>query len=114
MDNEIKRTSKGKWSVILALISIIISLLLFWLFISFWFGHTSEGESGLAAGVAIGIIIFFGSIVISIASISGLVLAIISFYKTSQRQGLIGLLLNIVMLIIVIVFWLWVWLRLPS
>ena len=114
MDNENKRTSIGKWSVGLALNSIMISLLLFWLFISMWFGHSSEGEGGLAAGAIIGIIIFCGSIVITITSLIGIGLAIGALCKTSRRQGLTGFLLNIIVLIIIIAFWLWVWFRLHS
>jgi hypothetical protein len=114
MNSENTKTYLGKWSVGLALISIIISLLLLWLFISMWFGHSSEGEGGLAATAIIGIIISCGSIFITIISLTGLGFAIVAIYKTSRRQGLTGLLLNIAMLIIIIVFWLWILLCLPS
>jgi peptidoglycan biosynthesis protein MviN/MurJ (putative lipid II flippase) len=104
MDNEIKRTSKGKWSVGIALFSIIlISLLLLWLIAA---SHVS-GEGGLAAVGIIGIIIYFTSYFIIIISFIGIILGIIAIRKTFWRQGLTGLLLNIALMVISVSFLLW-------
>ena len=72
-----------------------------------WQGKV-KGESGLALAVIMGMTILCGTIVITITSLAGLGLALAAICKTSQRQGLIGLLFNITILIIITIFWLWI------
>jgi ankyrin repeat protein len=98
--NENTRTSLGKWSIVLALAPlIVISLILGWLMFPAWLGHVS-GEGGLCLMLAIGTIIYYGSHTVIITSLGGVGLAITAIYKTFWRQGLIGLILNITILII--------------
>jgi hypothetical protein len=106
MNDENTRTSLGKWSVAFALIPlIVVFILLLLLIIPARLRHIS-GEAGLGLLLALGIVIFFGSCIVVIASLTGIGLAIAAIYKTSQRQGRIGLLLNIIMLIVTVAFWL--------
>jgi hypothetical protein len=108
MNDENKSTSMGKWSVGLAVASIIlVSLLLLWLMLSVWFGSDS-GESGLAVAGIIGMALYVASHITCITSIAGIGLAIAAIHKTSRRQGLTGLLFNIIILILTIAFWLWI------
>lgn len=109
MNNENKQSSMGKWSVAFALISLtIFFLLLLCVMIPKWFGvASSQGESGLAAAVVMGIFLFCGIIVVTITSLTGIGLAVGAIRKTSWRQGRTGLLLNIAALLITIAFLLW-------
>ena len=107
MENEHTRTSLGKWSVGLALASIIlVSLLLLYLILLMWFGRDS-GESGLVAAGIIGMSLYVSSYIICIVSLTGIGLAIGAIHKTLRQQGLTGLVLNIAMLIIAVSFLLW-------
>ncbi|MBN2020781.1 MAG: hypothetical protein JW749_11230 [Sedimentisphaerales bacterium] len=107
MNDENKNTSMGKWSVGLAVTSIIlVSLLLFLLMRSVWFGSDS-GESGLAFVGIIGMALYVSSYIISINSLAGIGLAIGAIKKTLWRQGRAGLLLNISLMIIALAFLLW-------
>ena len=107
MESENTRTSLGKWSVGLALTSIIlVSLLLLWLMLLMWFGRDS-GESGLAAAGILGMALYVSSYIICLTSLAGIGLAVSTIRKTLRQQGLTGLILNIAMLIIAVAFLLW-------
>jgi hypothetical protein len=107
MSDENKLTSMGKWSVAFALISLAIVALLLLCLIIPMHSKYAEGEGGLGAAAIIGLVILCGIIVIIITSLAGTGLAIGALYKTSRRQGIAGLLLNIAALIIIAAFLLW-------
>ena len=107
MNDENERTSMGKWSVALTLAPLIVLfIIILWLEIPEWQGHV-KGESGLALAAIMGVVIFCGIIVITITSLAGIGLAIAAIYKTIRRQGLVGLVFNIITLIITVAYCIW-------
>ena len=107
MDNENIRTSMGKWSVGLALTSIIlVSIILLNLILFMCLGRDS-GESGLVAAGIIGMSLYVSSYIICLSSLVGTGLAIGAIRKTLRQQGSTGLVLNIAMLVIAVAFLLW-------
>jgi ankyrin repeat protein len=96
MNEEHKTTSAGKWSVALALIP--VGGVLLFLLLPMLGDHS--GEAGLAAMVAIGVILYGGAHITTGTSLLGVALGILAIRKTGWRQGAAGLILNLSVLIV--------------
>lgn len=90
-----KKSHAGIWSVAFAIVPLGVVLLFL---LPILLGDYS-GEAGLAALVAIGAILYYGTHVIVITSLSGAVLGILAIYRTRWKQGKVGLALNVVLLV---------------
>ena len=95
MSNKNTTTSTGKWSVALALIP-TGGVLLFLLPIML--GEHS-GEAGLAALLAIVVILLYGVPAILGSSIIGAVLAGVALRRTERKSGTTGLVLNLMLIV---------------
>jgi ankyrin repeat protein len=95
MNGKNTQTSMGKWSVAFAVIPLtVVFLFLLYVMIPAWLGQVS-GEEGLCVLLAVGEVIYYGSHVVVITSLTGIGLAILAIYKTLWQRGLFGFLLNI-------------------
>ena len=98
--NSSKNTSAGKWSVALAVIPIGITFLLALLFGLPILTGQAHGEAAWGPMMALYGILHFGSYILTVTSLLGIVFGLFAVYKTKWQNGVAGVLLNISVLIL--------------
>ncbi len=94
MTDKDQTTSAGKWSVVFALTPLILAILVLLPFLL----TNHSGEAGWGLLWAFTIVIYYGSQVGAVTGILGVALGAFAVYKTSGRQGCLGLVFNIAIL----------------